>query len=394
MTCFVDEAHFVAILLMTRNETCKMGADARRNAMDWARHWKKLVIAALVLAGVALLFEVQSILPPFIVAFVLIYLLNPLVERLGNISIKGTLIGRGRAVAVVFISVFLVLGTVGGFVVPRLYHEAVKIGREVPTRMQSLEHEMLPHAVGKAQATVDSYGLPINLEENIRTIVHSTFQFGEMKTADVAKSVQKLIGGFFSAIVSVVLVFVVTMFGLLDWPRFYRQFVGLFPAEYHQTLYAFIKETDKGLAGAIRGQLIICAVNGALTMIGLMILNVKYAVTIGIIAGIFSVIPVFGSILSSVPAVLIGLTQSVWTALLVLLMICLIHLIEANFLNPKIMGDHTELHPIMVLFVLLIGEHFAGPVGLLLAVPLATVLRTILRFLLSMVFAPPKPANQ
>ena len=82
-----------------------------------------------------------------------------------------------------------------------------------------------------------------------------------------------------------------------------------------------------------------------------------------------SIIPIFGSILSSIPAVLIGLTQSFFTAFWVLVWILLIHQIEANLLNPKIIGVAARLHPVLVVFVLIVGEHFFGLWGALLAVP-------------------------
>jgi predicted PurR-regulated permease PerM len=88
-----------------------------------------------------------------------------------------------------------------------------------------------------------------------------------------------------------------------------------------------------------------------------------------LIAGIMSIIPIFGSILSSIPAVLIGLTQSFFTAFWVLIWILLIHQIEANLLNPKIIGVAARLHPVLVVFVLIVGEHFFGLWGALLAVP-------------------------
>lgn len=348
--------------------------------MALPKRWKHLVLIAMLIGGLALLFTVRALLPPFVTAFVLIYLLNPSVEALSKLSWRERQLGRPGGVLLVFLSIFLTLGLLGSFLLPRLSHEAVRIAKEVPTQIRLMEREYLPRTVGKAQAAVNSYGLPLDLNENMKGVVHTSLQFGEMKTADLAKNIQKMIKGLFNTILSVVLVFMITLFGLLDLPRFYRYLFDLCPEPRRNTLLSFIKELDHGLAGAIRGQLTICLINGILTTIGLLVLNIKFAVTIGIIAGVFSLIPVFGSIISAVPAVLIALTQSPWAALQVVLMICLIHLLEANLLNPKIMGDHTELHPILIVFVLLVGEHYGGAAGLLLAVPITTMVRTILRF--------------
>jgi predicted PurR-regulated permease PerM len=134
---------------------------------------------------------------------------------------------------------------------------------------------------------------------------------------------------------------------------------------------------DKGLAGVVRGQLMICVVNGVLTAIGFALIGLKYWPILSLVAAIGSLIPIFGSILSSVPAVAIGLTQSPATAFLVLGWIVLIHQIEANFLNPKIIGDAASLHPVLVVFVLLAGEHWFHAAGALLAVPTLSIAQSL-----------------
>jgi predicted PurR-regulated permease PerM len=90
-----------------------------------------------------------------------------------------------------------------------------------------------------------------------------------------------------------------------------------------------------------------------------------------------SLIPIFGSILSSVPAVAIGLTQSPATAVGVLAWIVGIHQLEANFLNPKIIGDAAKIHPVLVVFSLIVGEHFFQLAGALFAVPCMSIAQTI-----------------
>jgi len=104
---------------------------------------------------------------------------------------------------------------------------------------------------------------------------------------------------------------------------------------------------DKGLAGVIRGQLLICLVNGVLTYIGLVIFGIKYSFLLALVAGVFSLIPIFGTIASSIPIVLIGLVSgeqgvSLGPAVGILGWIAGIHLLEANVLNPKIIGEAAK----------------------------------------------------
>jgi predicted PurR-regulated permease PerM len=139
----------------------------------------------------------------------------------------------------------------------------------------------------------------------------------------------------------------------------------------------FLHHLDRGLSGVVRGQLLICAVNGVLSAIGFWLFDLKYWPILSILAAVMSLIPIFGSILSSVPAVAIGLTQSPATAVGVLAWIVGIHQLEANFLNPKIIGDSAKIHPVLVVFSLLVGEHFFQITGALFAVPCMSIIQTI-----------------
>ena len=134
---------------------------------------------------------------------------------------------------------------------------------------------------------------------------------------------------------------------------------------------------DRGLSGVVRGQLTISAINGVLSAIGFAFIGLKYWPVLALVAMVFSLIPIFGSIASAVPAVALGLTQSLGTAVFVLFWIVGIHQLEANFLNPKIMGDAAKIHPVLVIFSLLVGEHFFHIVGALLAVPCMSIAQSL-----------------
>jgi predicted PurR-regulated permease PerM len=138
-----------------------------------------------------------------------------------------------------------------------------------------------------------------------------------------------------------------------------------------------LQRMDRGLSGVVRGQLLICLVNGVLTAIGLWMFGVKYWPILAIAAGVMSLIPIFGSILSTIPAVAIALTQDFWTALWVLLWIVGIHQVEANLLNPKIIGVAAKIHPVLVVFALIVGEHFFGLWGALFAVPVLSITQSV-----------------
>jgi predicted PurR-regulated permease PerM len=154
----------------------------------------------------------------------------------------------------------------------------------------------------------------------------------------------------------------------------------------------FIARLDRGLSGVVRGQLIICLLNGVLSAIGFSLFGLKYWPILAVVASVMSIIPIFGSILSSVPAVAIGLTQSPATAIGVLAWILGIHQLEANFLNPKIIGDTAKIHPVLVVFSLIVGEHFFQLAGALFAVPAMSIAQSVfLHFRASTMGGPEDP---
>ena len=191
---------------------------------------------------------------------------------------------------------------------------------------------------------------------------------------DVVTSVISSVFGLF-------LVLMLTAFLSLDRARIEDYAASLVPSEYLSSYRRIVRGMNVGLAGVVRGQLLICITNGALTLLGLFVLDVRFPFLLAMIACVFSLIPIFGSIISTIPIVLVALTQGFWLAFMALLWIVGIHLLEANFLNPKIMGNAARIHPVIVVFALIVGERSSGLVGALFAVPVASLIVTVFRFL-------------
>jgi predicted PurR-regulated permease PerM len=171
----------------------------------------------------------------------------------------------------------------------------------------------------------------------------------------------------------------VAAFTLIDWERIKTYLFSLLPADHHDRYDALLDRIDSGLSGVVRGQILICVINGTLTLIGLLLLKVKFAFVLSIVAMVLSLVPIFGSITSSVPIVLIGVSQGWQTGLGALAWIIGIHALEAYFLNPKIMGAAAKIHPLVVAFALIAGERTYGFVGALFAVPLACIVINVFK---------------
>lgn len=178
------------------------------------------------------------------------------------------------------------------------------------------------------------------------------------------------------------MVLMLTAFFLIFFPTIRDYMRDLVAPPYREDYGAVLKRIDTRLSGAIRGQVLICLVNAILTFPGLWFIGAhtdatnlaSYSVLLSLLAGVLSMIPIFGVILSTVPMVVLALAQgSLGGALAVVAWICVIHAIEAYILNPNILGHSASMNPIIVVFALLAGKHVGGMLGALLAVPVASV---------------------
>ena len=220
-----------------------------------------------------------------------------------------------------------------------------------------------------------------DLEERLDHVIESAITFSNEQLASLIEFAQHLVIGVLEALVAIILTLMVAAFISIDLPRFMAFFRSLVPEALRGDYDELLGRVDEGVSGVIRGQLIICVINGIFTYIGLAILSVKFSVLLAVIAGVLSIIPVFGTVVSTIPICLIALTQSFMTAVLVLGWILMIHFIEGNILNPKIIGTSAEIHPVIVIFALLAGESTYGLVGAILGVPVASILLSLFKFM-------------
>lgn len=386
-----------------------------------------LAISAIVV--VAVLIASRAVLLPFILALVVAYVLTPAVLRVERARVP-----RWAAILIVYA---IVLGAIGGFVsliVPRLAAEGRALTTEWPKHKAEIRDRWLPAIdaklntwTGRSSAepdkTVDvdqdapprpppiqiTRGEPdgayeVRINEGIQIIelrdgrwqikpveppaaissanmMREGFDKGlaylRENTGALLKIGQQVIGAVSYGIFTLFMTLMLAAYMMLTHEKIIAFFRELWQPTSRDSFDRFMRRLDRGLSGVVRGQLLICLVNGVLSAIGFWLFGLKYWPILAVIAAVMSLIPIFGSILSSIPAVLIGLTQSFGTAVGVLAWIVGIHQLEANFLNPKIIGDSAKIHPVLVVFSLLVGEHFFQITGALFAVPCMSIAQTI-----------------
>jgi predicted PurR-regulated permease PerM len=218
---------------------------------------------------------------------------------------------------------------------------------------------------------------PRDLAATVSESLYSLTENTGSHAATLLKTAQNVIRTVVKGVFTFSIMLMLSAYILVSRDRILGFFRSLVLPIHRAQFDSLIARMDRGLAGVVRGQLLIALVNGILSGILFYILELRYWPILTLIAAVFSIIPIFGAILSSIPAVLIGLQQDFMTGLFVLVGIFVIHQIEANLLNPKIMGDSAKVHPVLVVFALLAGEHLFGVAGALLAVPALSVTQSL-----------------
>ncbi len=339
---------------------------------------RRYILIAFIILIAYFIYNIYNILTPFFVCALLIYLLAPAVNMLSSRKVFGMKLSRGYSVIILYIIIIGITSIASVILFPMLFSEGKKIALEIPAQISSFRTDTLPVLISNIQEQLSSFGVDMNIQKEFDKIIESLLFEGQHSIESIPKYIQKFVSGFFSTLTSLIVIFIFTAFILIDLPKFKKNLISFIPLKYRQSTYDLAVSINRDLNGAIRGQLIICIVNGILTTIGLLFLKVKFAITLGIIAAIFSLIPIFGTIFSLAPTVLVAITQSWVLTVEVIILILLVHLIEANLLNPKIMGTSVELHPAIIIFSIFMGEHLFGVPGLLLAVPFIAVVRSII----------------
>ena len=216
-----------------------------------------------------------------------------------------------------------------------------------------------------------------DLDRMVADAAGKSLLYAQHNALEIVKIGRDIIAGVSRVIFIFGITLMLAAYIMLTRERIVAFFMSLVRPSWRPSFRELLQRVDRGLAGVVRGQLIICLLNGVLSAIGFAIVGLKYWPVLALVATVLSLIPIFGSIISAIPAVALGLTQSVGTAAFVLVWIIGIHQLEANLLNPKIMGDAAKIHPVLVIVSLLVGEHFFHKVGALLAVPCMSIAQSV-----------------
>lgn len=341
------------------------------------RIFPRWVVALFVLALVGLLvWGLRGVLTPVFFAFLIAYMLDPLVDRF-----EARKIPRSVGIAVLLT---VVLGALGVFLllaVPSIVRDAAAFLGDLPTQLKALEERAAP--------LLADYGveLPSSMGDAVETLVGKSEGEGGGKSDTLAKAAEPVLavakwiwGGtatLLGAATSALIVPVFAAYLLHDFDRMTAGIAELIPPKWRPFIVDIAREVDTVLGEFIRGQLIVMLVLAFAYSLAYGLLGVRLAVLIGVVAGMLSFIPYVGGAVALGFAVVMCLID--WTGWGQLLGVvgayAVIQVLEGFVITPKVVGDKVGLSAIWVLLALMVGGELFGFLGVLLALPAAAVVK-------------------
>lgn len=208
----------------------------------------------------------------------------------------------------------------------------------------------------------------------------------DLTIPDLLPPASKLSGGvlsitaaIFSNLTSIFSVLIISLYMSMDWENIKVRIMNFFPENLQENVKDTIEEVEHEVGHWVKGQLLLMFIIGIFSFIGLVVLDVQYALALGLIAGLLEIVPMIGPIISAILAGVVGFVDSPWKGLGVVVLFTVIQQLEGNIIVPQVMKKVSGFSPLSILLALLIGSEFFGILGAVIAIPVMMIVTIILR---------------
>jgi len=359
------------------------------NSPIWSPGSKRLIISIMALVSLLLIFRLRILLPPFILAVILAYLVEPLVR----IVLENTRIPRTLTIVLIYLFIIAALVAipisaippiavqVNGLItnIPALIHQLSQIMVELQEPIHITEDIVIP----LNQLPLDQAFL--SLSGNLLNIVQG---FGG-QTISIFGSV---LGASLSTVGWVILVLFLSFYMVKDHERLFHGMLTLVPKNYQGDVVHLSEQISDLWNAFLRGQLVLCIVVGTIVFIVSVIIGLPNALLLALIAGLMEFLPTIGPVLAAIPAAFLGYFQSesswlgnllgpFWFVVVIIIIYTVIYQTENYYLVPRIIGHRLQLHPIVVVLGAIAGASIAGILGIMLAAPILATGRLVFTYL-------------
>ncbi len=338
---------------------------------------QKWMLLSIVLLIGWLFYLLSPILMPFLVAALLGYLGDPLVDRLETHKLS-----RSLSVTIVFIFFTIILFVAILLLVPLLESQIVALVNKLPSFIDYIQSHIIPQVLNITGLDAEKAAQELDLSE-LKKALGANWQsiggFAGYLVNSISTSSMLIIAW----VSNLVLIPVIAFYFMRDWDILVDKVAHLIPRHIEPLVTRLAKESDEVLAAFMRGQLLVMACLAGIYSTGLWIAGLELGLLVGLLAGLVSFVPYLGFIVGILAAVIASLIQFHDLSLLMYISIVfgIGQLLESMLLTPLLVGDRIGLHPVAVIFAIMVGGQLFGFVGILVALPVSAVVMVLLRFL-------------
>jgi predicted PurR-regulated permease PerM len=323
-------------------------------------------LVVLVLGSALVLYRIRGVLTPFFIGVVIAYILNPLVDSLER---RGA--PRVAGIAIVYLLVLALLALVSVYLFPITIRQLETMTVDLPVQIRRIE-SLLTDLYSRFHR--------VPLPNQVRDALDSAVERWEGMLASAASEIIGGLVGMFYQLPNLVLGPILAFYFARDKDQILRKVMSWIPARGRAEASNLIGEMDAVIGGFVRGQLLVAMIMAVMISVGLWLAGIEFAFLIGTAAGILDLIPYFGPLLGAIPALMVAVIKSPLHVFYVVAVFAVANQIETAVLSPRIVSGYVGLHPLAVIFSLLVGAYIWGLLGMIVAVPLAGILRVLLRY--------------
>ena len=357
--------------------------------------WKKRISWLLIALTVVIVYKMLDnfsnvtewfgtffrILKPFLLGLLISYILFMPCKKIENAILKSKFKfvknrARGLSVITTYIIFVLIIIIIINCIFPVLKESVVELVSNIPSYYETLvnKYKELPEdSVLKNDVIKDKMTELSNID------MKQFLSINNEKIIEYAKNIINIFSGIFDVFVSII----VSVYILLQRTtimNFLRRFArAMFKKSKYEAVNKYFTKANEVFFTFISSQLLDAVIVGILTTVAMLIIKVKYAPLIGFTIGLFNMIPYIGAIVAVGIGILITfITGGLGKAIIMAVVVIILQQIDANIINPKIIGVSLEVSPLLVIFSVTVGGAYFGILGMFLAVPIAVVIKTVL----------------
>jgi predicted PurR-regulated permease PerM len=324
-------------------------------------HRGDIVFTFALAIALYLAFRVRDVLILLYVSALFAVVLSPVVNNISRLKLGKWSPGRGVSMLILFLGVFLAIGLFVGFAVPPVLHDLSSVVRDLPERGPQflVKLKRLPFA-----SRIDINALNAKLQGEVSGVAEKVFGY----VGDWASGLARLVTGL-----------VLTLYFMIEGETAYRWVLSFFPAPQRARLDRTLLRADARMGKWLVGQVSLMLILGVTSTIVFALLHIRYAYALGVLMGVFNIIPVVGALISMSLVILAAASDS-WSKVAGVCIFYAIYVnIENSYLTPKIMKSSVDLAGLAVIVALLLGSEFEGVLGAMVAVPSAVLVAVLLQ---------------